>query len=531
MSSSTLSVDFDCKKVDAIFADLDQCHLAGAAVGVAVRGRPVYRKAFGLASMELPVTLSPTMRMRIGSTSKHFAALAYMLLCEQGRAKLSDPVGKYLPELNPVCRQITMRQLMAHTSGLRDVFDISWIFNGTDRPVSTAELLSVYGDIDDVNGPPDTAWIYNNGGYLMLSVAIERIAGQSLEDLLRETIFDPIGMYATVLRRSDGGFLSNSATLHMTTPTGGYEKSHFFGTEFAGEGGIVSTVDDMLRWLAHMDNPRIGSAATWSTIKSPHRLGNGTSTGYGLGLFQGHYRGAECCYHAGGGMGGNAQMLKVPAVGLDIVVMVNREDLWSPLLVEEILDATLTGLDSQRAAPCGPGSSGTFRSSTTGRVVQLFPRDERQIASVDGMDIPVEPHECGALRPVGIFRYERKELTLIGDPMTPSAIELNDFGHLETLLRLEQTGDDDGNRIVGEYQSNSTGIRAIISKVANGLRLATSGKFGSAEYRLENLADGVWRAKSNVWVFFGGILSFDDSATVFRFSTHRTRALPFHRRA
>src|ERR1700720_4491723 len=112
MPSTTMTIAFDEKKVDAIFTDFDQCHLPGAAVGIAIGGRPVYRKGFGLASIELPIVLSPSIRMRIGSTTKHFTALAYMLLCEEGRADVDDPIGKFLPELHPVSHKITMRQLM-----------------------------------------------------------------------------------------------------------------------------------------------------------------------------------------------------------------------------------------------------------------------------------------------------------------------------------------------------------------------------------------------------------------------------------
>ena len=111
------AVDIDGLKLDAIFAQLDQCERPGAAVGIAVGGKPVYRKGFGLANMELPLALCPSMRMRIGSTSKHFTALAYLLLCEEGQAHEDDPVLKYLPELHAVTHAITMRQLMGHLSG------------------------------------------------------------------------------------------------------------------------------------------------------------------------------------------------------------------------------------------------------------------------------------------------------------------------------------------------------------------------------------------------------------------------------
>jgi D-aminopeptidase len=114
--SKKIFPEIDEKRIDAIFAVVDQCHLPGAAVGIAIDGKPVYRKGFGLANMELPFVLSPSVRMRIYSTTKHFACLAYMLLCEEGRAGIDDPIGKYLPELHPVSRNATMRQLMGHTS-------------------------------------------------------------------------------------------------------------------------------------------------------------------------------------------------------------------------------------------------------------------------------------------------------------------------------------------------------------------------------------------------------------------------------
>src|SRR5262249_19681191 len=135
MPSHGLSVSFQEEKIDAIFAEIDQCRLPGAAVGIAIGGRPVYRKGFGLASMELPVVLTPTIRMRIHFTTKHFTCLAYLLSCEDGKAGIDDPIGKFLPELHPVSRGVTMRQLMGHTGGLRDAHDINWQFSGIGRPV------------------------------------------------------------------------------------------------------------------------------------------------------------------------------------------------------------------------------------------------------------------------------------------------------------------------------------------------------------------------------------------------------------
>lgn len=520
-------VEFDERKIDAIFADVGQCHLPGAAVGIAIGGRPVYRKGFGLANMELPAVLSPTIRMRIGSTTKHFTALAYMLLCEDGRARLDDPIGAYIPELHPIAHHVTVRKLMGHLSGLRDAFDICYQFSGTGQPVTSSDVLSLYRGIDSVNATAGTAWIYNNGGYLMLSVAIERITGQSLEEVLRERILEPVGMYDTMLRRWDTDFVPNSAALHMTNQAGGFEKS-YFGKEHSGEGGLVSTVDDMLRWLAHMDAPVVGNAATWQTMKAPQEIANGTSTGYGLGLISGRYRGIGTLWHGGGVMGGNSQMLKVPAVGLDVVVMVNRHDVFGIALANKILDACLPRLEPIRSTADERFVTGTFRSSRTGRVIQLFAKDRQQIASIDGFDYPVVLHEGGVFRTVPWLSHFKQAVTVVGDPEKPVGIRLSDVGNLDEFVPVEPLEKPDIEGIAGVYRSLATGTEATIFDANDGARLSTVGRFGSAVYRLECLGDHIWRAQPIDWMR-GGIVSFDRDGRTFRFSSQRTWALTFRR--
>jgi D-aminopeptidase len=526
------AVEFDAKKIDAIFAEFDQCHLPGAAVGIAIGGKPVYRKGFGLASMELPIVLSPSIRMRIGSTTKQFAAFAYMLLCEEGKAGIDDPIGKYFPELHSVTHNVTMRQLMGNIGGLRDALAIISAFRGhlnahvTGRPTSTAEVLSLYRDIDDLNAAPGTAWTYNNGGFVLLSVVIERITGQTLEHVMWERIFEPLGMYDTLVRHWDTDFVANSSTPHHLNSAGFYERA-YFGYDYAGGGAIVSTVNDMLRWLAHMDTPRLGSAATWAAMKTPHRLANGTSSGYGLGLFIDRYRGVETLHHAGSWVGSSTQMLKVPAAGLNVVVMVNRGDVWAPLLVNKILDACLPGLDPSKEPFKGPFATGIFRSPTTGRVIQFFAKEGQQIASVDGMDMLVEPDDDGVLWPEGISPFFKQALTLVGDREKPASIRFSDVGNLDDLAPVRPVSKPNVGAIAGRYRSDTTGIEATISDTEDGPRMITVGRFGSTAYVLECLADGVWRVKSRE--FGDGILSFEGDVAAFRFSNYFTRSLPFRR--
>lgn len=545
MSGSTPAARFDESRVDAIFARLDQCHLPGAAVGIALHGRPVYRKGFGLASMELPVPLTPATRLRIASETKHFTALTCLLLCEDGKASADDPIGRFLPELNAVSRGVTLRQLMGHVGGLHDAHDICWQFSGRNNRVSSEELLALYRDIDSVNVEPGRTWLYSNGGYLLLTAAIERITGQSLEQVLRERVFAPVGMHDSLLRRFDDDFVPNSATLHrakadaafestrvrIDAPGAGFEKARA-STAWAGEGGMVSTVDDMLRWLAHMDRPCIGSARTWQAMLAPLTLANGMSTGYSLGLMRGRYRGVETIHHAGGVTGGNAHMLKVPAVGLDVVVMANRDDVIGVLLVNEVLDACVTGLAPVAQAPVRPAVEGTFRSRHRPRVIQLYAKGEQQMASLNGLDLPVEADESGVFWPAGIFSYLRQSIAPRGaDPERPAAIEFSDFGNVDSLERVTPADPAERACISGRYRAATIATDATIEEGSEHPVLTTFGRFGTARFRLDALGKRVWRARSMdlAMSWTGGVLRFAEDGAHFEFSASRTWAISFKR--
>jgi D-aminopeptidase len=537
-ASRDVKLNFDEGVIDSIFAEFNQGQLPGVAVGIAINGRPVYRKGFGLANMELPVQLSPTIRMRIASITKHFACLAYLLLCEEGKASLDDPVGKHLPESHPLVHRATMRQLMSNVSGLRDALDLCLTFCGFGNRVSTDEMVALYRNISDVSAPPGSTWLYNNGNWQILTVVIERISGKPLEQFFQERIFAPIGMYQTLLRRVDTDFVAHSAAPHMIGPTGTYEKNeraNLFVTALAGEGGIVSTVDDMLRWLAHMDAPIVGTPGSWKGLKTPQILANGTSTGYGFGLISGRYRGARILYHPGGGTGSNAQMVKVLDAGLDLIVMSNRHDVSSVVLTNRILDACLTGLDSPRRPSKVIPVSGVYYSPTTGRVVQFcseksvpWTEEGQQLVSIDGMEMHVEPDESGVLWAAGIFEV-KQSINVLGQNERPTRIRFSDFGNVEELVIGRSQTSSHARSITGRYRSDATNTELAIYAADESPRLITTGPFGSAEYLFECLAQDVWRARHRTLSFHGGVLTFEADGTACRFSNAYNRSICFRR--
>lgn len=310
-------------RLDALFGQWNRTDAPGLAVGVALDGRLLYRRGFGMASLEAAVANTPKTRMRIGSTSKHFACLLGLLLAEEGKLDLDAPVRAYIPELAGADGDPTLRQLMLHRGGGRCALDISMLVHGLAMQPAGA-ILSAYARQLGRNFEPGTAQLYNNGGYHLLSIAIERAGGAPFEDQLCERLLEPLGMADTASIPSDYAIVPGMATLHVALPDGSWRRGVFPNEEVRGEGGIVSTVDDMLSWMAHLRRrDRFGSPSSWDALLTSPPFPDGTTGGYALGLVMESYRGLRVIYHTGAVIGGLCQMLTLPDHKLDIIIMTN----------------------------------------------------------------------------------------------------------------------------------------------------------------------------------------------------------------
>ncbi|BBD98118.1 hypothetical protein SAMIE_1016190 [Sphingobium amiense] len=507
MTVAKIGTRFDEAEIDAIFAEFDQGHLPGVAVGIAVEGVPVYAKGFGLANMELPVVLTPRTRMRVGSSTKHFACLAYLLLCEDGLAGLDDEIGRYIPGLKPAVARAPMRALMTHTSGIRDPFWLTMAMHGVDRPVTDRQILAYYETIDDVDFAPGTRWGYNNGGYALLTAAIEKISGQPLEDVLRTRIFAPAGMHDTLLRRWDSDFVPNSAGLHFRDAQGVFSKTHM-SMELSGAGGLVSTMADMLTWLRHMDAPVVGSAESWKQMLEPQRLTGGWSTRYGLGLFCETYRGVDVIHHPGDVMSGNSQMLKVPGARLDISIGTNRSDASASVLALKVIDAMVDGLAPVPETADYEKRTGAFVSRRDGRVVTLTAKDDFHLLAIDGgVAIPVAPDESGVLQLPAAAAFFQRSVRV-----EENAIVLSDFADED---RLEEVAIDESATVgtrVGHYRSEDFDLTVLVTEDGEGASASLRGRHGWADYRMTPVTADVWRIEQVGFSPIGGIMTFEAGA-------------------
>ncbi|MFV3126571.1 serine hydrolase domain-containing protein [Niveispirillum sp. KHB5.9] len=515
----TVQARIEPAALDALLAPYDTTNAPGFAVGVALQGRPVYRRGVGMASIELPVTLSPGIRMRIGSTSKHFCVLAVMLLAEEGKLSIDDSVRRHLPELPAWADIMTVRQLMAHTSGMRDSLDLLLHSAGPGMVTPADFQLRMLAALDSVNFVPGASWSYNNGGYILLAEIVTRLGGQEFGAFLRERIFEPVGMHDTMVRALDTDLVPNSATLHVPSPTGGYVRG-VFGSPIGGEGGIVSTVNDMLLWLKHMSAPVVGSAATWAAMRTPH-----ATHGYGLGLSMTKHRGLDTVHHAGAVVGGSSQMIKVLGPELDIIIMSNgRNSLELYKLIDDIIDRCLPGLPPLPEDFAAKPVAGDYYNRDTGRKLTLVAHEGRQAIRLGGMTLPAKRDDQGWLSMPIVPTDMRLRPASDG-----ASLELTEFGQQELLLRVTPTEGQDAATILGEYDSAAAGITASIARNGEEApRLTLRNEVGSFIYNLTPVAPDLWEARGAGPLPLAATLEFAGNG--FLLTTGRTQRLGFERR-
>lgn len=496
-------------KVAALFAPFDRTDAPGLVVGVKQHGQVLYRRGLGMASIEHAVANTHATRMRIGSTTKHFTCLAVMLLAEDGKLEPDDGVRKYIPELPTLAGEPTLRQLMQHSGGYRCQLDVQMIANGMAMAPAGANLATQLRQ-GAANFAPGERMNYCNGGYHLLSHVVARVAGIDLVTFMRERIFGPLGMNDTLLAPSDLEILPGMATLHLPSPTGGWRRGIFPSEDVLGEGGIVSTVDDMLTWMAHLraEKKTVGSAATWAQMTARARYNGGREGSYGLGLTREMHRGVEVVHHAGGVIGGSSQMITVPAEALDIILMCNGAPADVMKLANDVIDAVLG--DKLQATPAHAtakdhaGLIGRYFNRDAQLLVELSDREGKLDFSVQGpvgLPLPLtpDPDRTGVLTLdlPGMGAMSVRPLATGADDKV-QALEYSETGlpvRMERLTEAAPTVAALAADLAGRYASADADADAEVSVKDDKLTLNVRGKWGSMRYGLEPLAADFLLAK------------------------------------
>ncbi len=529
--------------LDDIFQVANKADAPGVVVGVAQHGKPVYRRGFGLASIELAVANTAWTRMRIGSTSKQFTCLAALLLAEEGKLDIDVGVRTYLPELPELANEPTLRQFMSHTGGHRCYLDVGFLSDGMAiKPKGVALATQVRQA--DVNFAPGAMMIYNNGGYHLLSLVIERISGMPFERFLEERIFTPLGMVDTRSVPTDFEINRNMATLHVAQPDGSWRRGIFPTEELRGEGAMISTIDDMLRWLAHLRGPHIvGTDASWKQMTTTTPLSSGAPSPYALGLMVHDYRGVQVIHHAGGVIGGSCQMITVPAHALDIIIMNNGALVKVNELANKVIDAML---GDEALGPVEKRASTErfkavlgkrYLSPETGLVVGFEDADGKLGLTL--LNSPPGPlrDEGETLRlgieDIAMGPFQLTTAALADMATAPTTIDLLESGWKRRLELLPDAPPADAAApLAGRYHAHDLGVDAQVMRDGDTWKLRVAGDFGVNDLALTAISADVFALSHPVFPQLRMVLGVDrrDGAVAgFRVDSGRTRRMRFQR--
>lgn len=328
-------------KVDAVFTGWDRSNSPGCALGISERGKVVYERGYGMSDLQHALAIAPQSIFHVASVSKQFTAFAVAMLAEDGKLSLDDDVRKHIPELPAYATPITVRQLMHHTSGLRDQWQLlgyaGWRF--PEDLITERDVMNIVQRQRGLNFTPQSEWVYSNTGFTLLAVIVRRVSGQSLRDFAQQRIFAPLGMTRTHFH-DDHTMIVPGRTSAYAPRLGGWRISlPVFDTY--GATSLFSTTGDLLTWMANLDQPTVGSAALVAEAQKSAVLSDGTPANYGYGLSLGTYRGLPVVGHGGADAGYRAQIERYPSRGLGIAVLCNAASAVPSVLARRVADVML----------------------------------------------------------------------------------------------------------------------------------------------------------------------------------------------
>lgn len=294
----------------------------GAAALVAKGGDIVYIGAVGMADLELKVPLAPDMVFEIGSITKQFTAAAIMLLAEEGKLAVSDPMTKHLPSYPSYGQNITIEHLLTHTSGIVSYTGIpGYMATKVRNDVTVQQLIDVFKDLP-VEFAPGERYAYNNSGYILLGAIVEAASGMRYEDFVRKRIFEPLGM-KTAYYGCATCIIPRRASGYDGGPNGFMNQRYLSFTQPYAAGSLMMSVSDLHRWSRALFSGKVVSPASLTRMTTPYVLKGGAPTTYGYGLEVGTLRGRRAIRHGGGIFGFSTNALYLPDQDVFVAVFSN----------------------------------------------------------------------------------------------------------------------------------------------------------------------------------------------------------------
>ncbi len=384
-------------RIDALFSRWNSKDAPGCAVAVSRNGQAIATRAYGMASLELGVPNSVDSIFEAGSDSKQFTAAATLMLARAGKLSLDDDIRKYVPEMPDYGAPVTIRHLLHHTSGLRDWGSVAAIegWPRNSRTADNQDMLAIVSRQKELNFAPGAHYLYSNSNFNLLAIIVARVSGQSLADYTQDHIFKPLGMTHTRWRDDHGDVVPGRTGAYD------YEASVYRNDQVIedayGNGGLLTTVGDLVKWQAALDADTFGAGFT-AEMQTPTKLNDGTPIAYALALVNLDHHGQQEVSHSGSTGGYRAWMARYPRQKLAVSLLCNTGNADTPTLGRDVADIFLPAYQAKPYTPKGPLPSGVYADAMTGFPVR-FDSDDKGNLRANGT----------VLTPVGPGRWAQRE--------------------------------------------------------------------------------------------------------------------------
>jgi CubicO group peptidase (beta-lactamase class C family) len=304
-------------EIDPIFRDYTG-NVPGASV-IVLRGDDVlFRKSYGLANFEDRTAATPATHYRLASVTKQFTAAAILTLAAQGKLKLDDSIRRWLPSLPPYADAITIRHLLTHSSGLIAYEDV--MPSTTTVQLHDADVLRLLETQTATYFAPGSSYRYSNSGYALLALIVEKASGKRFADFLHDEIFGPLGMTTTVAHVDGVDTVLNRAYGYSRDANSWQRTDQSLTSAVLGDGGIYTSVDDLVHWLRALDEGRFAEAS----VPRVETDKNGVKYGYGWRISE--QNGRRIVSHTGESIGFRNALVRFPDEKLSVVVLTNRDE-------------------------------------------------------------------------------------------------------------------------------------------------------------------------------------------------------------
>lgn len=483
----------DLPEIEAIFEEFTGDG-PGCCVGVYVDGELVLERGFGLANLEHRVPIDADTVFDLASTSKQFTAASVLLLAEDGLLGLEDDARKYFPEF--VLEQaITIRQLINHTSGLREIYSLAGMVGWTwPELMEDDQVVDILARMRTLNFEPGTSHSYSNSGYVLLSALVKRVSGKTLAEVAKERLFDPLGMRATHYRDDITSVVPHRANGYGRSPKGDGYKLDESPSNITGDGAAQTTIREMAFWEANFLRPVIGNESFRRNQLETAELPDGTDTGYAAGLFVSQHKGLPCISHGGSWAGFRSDYIRFPDNGLAVAVFANLAGATPSALARQVADLCLAEeIESAPAAgrvsddqsaeaaaqnaeePVGelrevaaPACNGLFGDGTSFARLSPAPEGDALTLYAAGMEL------AAARSGPGTFQTSVAKLTLsfTGDAEEPSGIIVRQGDQVVwSLPRVTpvQPSEEEVTALNGEYRCDEVESTWTVSATLEGV--------------------------------------------------------------